>query len=165
MTRRPARPPTSALALLQHEVNQLFQRLTLLDRSEHLPGGEWCPPVDIYETRGCLVVVMEVPGLSPESLKVAFRDHSLVIAGRRRTPRPGAGVSFQCLERPDGRFQRVLPLDMPMTRRSVPLQRTDECPPGLEEIDGRIVEDEIIKQPRDAEAELAALAPAPEEVS
>jgi HSP20 family protein len=114
MTRRPARPPTSALALLQHEVNQLFQRLTLLDRSEHLPGGEWCPPVDIYETRGCLVVVMEVPGLSPESLKVAFRDHSLVIAGRRRTPRPGAGVSFQCLERPDGRFQRVLPLDMPI---------------------------------------------------
>jgi len=114
MTRRPARPPTSALALLQHEVNQLFQRLTLLDRSEHLPGGEWCPPVDIYETRGCLVVVMEVPGLAPESLKVAFRDHSLVIAGRRRTPRPGAGVSFQCLERPDGRFQRVLPLDMPI---------------------------------------------------
>ena len=31
----------------------------------------------------------------------------------------------------------VLPLDMPMTRRSIPLQRTDECPPGLEEIDGR----------------------------
>ena len=114
MARRPARPPTSALALLQHEVNQLFQRLTLLDRSEHLPSGEWCPPVDIYETRGCLVVVMEVPGLSPESLKVAFRDHSLVIAGRRRTPRPGAGVCFQCLERPDGRFQRVLPLDMPI---------------------------------------------------
>ena len=114
MARRPARPPTSALALLQHEVNQLFQRLTLLDRSEHLPGGEWCPPVDIYETRGCLVVVMEVPGLSPDSLKVAFRHHSLVIGGRRRTPRPGAGVSFQCLERPDGRFQRVLPLDMPI---------------------------------------------------
>ena len=114
MKRRPARPPTSALALLQHEVNQLFQRLTLLDRSEHLPGGEWCPPVDIYETRGCLIVVMEVPGLSPESLKVAFRDHSLVVAGRRRTPRPGAGVSFQCLERPEGRFQRVLPLDMPI---------------------------------------------------
>lgn len=114
MARRPARPPTSALALLQHEVNQLFQRLTLLDRSEHLPAGEWCPPVDIYETRGCLVVVMEVPGLSPDSLKVAFRDHSLVIGGRRRTPRPGSGVSFQCLERPDGRFQRVLPLDMPI---------------------------------------------------
>ncbi|MCG6922206.1 MAG: Hsp20/alpha crystallin family protein [Acidobacteria bacterium] len=114
MTRRSGRPPASALALLQQEVNDLFQRLTLLDRSEHLPGSEWCPPVDVYETRGRLVVVVEVPGLPPESLKVAFRDHSLVLAGTRRTPRPGPGVSFQCLERPDGRFERVLPLEIPV---------------------------------------------------
>ncbi len=114
MTRRSGRPPASALALLQQEVNELFQRLTLLDRSEHLPGSEWCPPVDVYEARGRLVVVVEVPGLSPESLKVAFRDHSLVVAGARRTRRPGSGASFQCLERPDGRFERVLPLDIPV---------------------------------------------------
>jgi HSP20 family protein len=114
VTRRSGRPPASALALLQQEVNQLFQRLTLLDRSEHLPGSEWCPSVDVYEARGRLVVVVEVPGLSPESLKVAFRNHSLVVAGARRTRRPGSGVSFQCLERPDGRFERVLPLDIPV---------------------------------------------------
>jgi len=113
MTRR-GRPPASALALLQQEVNELFQRLALLDRSEHLPGSEWCPAVDVYETRGDLVVVVEVPGLPVESLKVAFRDHSLVVSGRRRTRRPGSGVSFQCLERPDGRFERILPLDMPV---------------------------------------------------
>ena len=114
MTRRSSRPPASALALLQQEVSALFQRITLLDRSEHLPGSEWCPPVDVYEARGRLVVIVEVPGLGPESLKVAFRDHSLVVAGSRRTRRPGSGVSFQCLERPDGRFERVLPLDMPV---------------------------------------------------
>lgn len=114
MTRRPGRPPASALALLQQEVNELFQRLTLLDRSEHLPASEWCPPVDVYETRGKLVVVVEVPGLEPGSLKVAFRDHSLVLAGTRRTRPPGSGVSFQCLERSNGRFERVLPLDIPV---------------------------------------------------
>lgn len=114
MTRRHPRPPASALALLQQEVNQLFHRLTLLDRSEHLPGSEWCPPVDVYETRGQLVVIVEVAGLPAESLKVAFRDHSLVVAGERRTRRTGARVSFQCLERASGRFERVLPLDMPV---------------------------------------------------
>ncbi len=114
MTRRSGRPPAAALALLQQEVNELFQRLSLLDRSEHLPGSEWCPLVDVYEARGRLVVVVEVPGLSPESLKVAFRDHSLVVAGARRTRPPGSGASFQCLERPDGRFERVLPLDIPV---------------------------------------------------
>ena len=114
MTRRSSRPPVSALALLQQEVNALFQRITLLDRSDHLPGSEWCPPVDVYEARGRLVVVVEVPGLTPDSLKIAFRDHSLVVTGSRRTRRPGSGVSFQCLERPDGRFERVLPLDLPV---------------------------------------------------
>ena len=114
MSRRPPRPPASALALLQQEVAELFRRLTMLDRSEHLPGSEWCPPVDVYETRGRLVLVIEVPGLAPESLKIAFRDHSVVVSGERRTRRPGTGVSFRCLERPNGRFERVLPLDIPV---------------------------------------------------
>jgi HSP20 family protein len=119
------RPRVSALALLQQEVNELFHRLTLLDRSEHLPGSEWCPPVDVYETRGRLVLVMEVPGLSPESLKVAFRDHALVVSGERRTRRPGSGVSFCCVERPSGRFERVLPLDGPvdLARAGATLER------------------------------------------
>lgn len=114
MTGRPPRPPASALALLQQEVNELFRRLTMLDRSEHLPGTEWCPPVDVYETRGRLVVNIEVPGLPAESLKVSFRGHNLVLSGERRTRRTGARVSFQCLERASGRFERVLPLDVPV---------------------------------------------------
>jgi HSP20 family protein len=114
VSRRSPRPPASALALLQQEVNELFHRLTMLDRSEHLPGSEWNPPVDVYENRGKLVVVIEVPGLSEDSLKVAFRGHNLVLSGERRTRRPPARVSFQCLERPSGRFERVLPLDVPV---------------------------------------------------
>jgi HSP20 family protein len=114
MTRHSPRPPASALALLQQEVNELFHRLTMLDRSEHLPGSEWCPPVDVYEKKGQLVVTMEVPGLSAESLKVAFHGHNLVLSGERRTPRTPARVSFQCMERASGRFERVFPLELPV---------------------------------------------------
>jgi HSP20 family protein len=95
-------------------VNELFHRLTLLDRSEHLPGSEWCPHADVYEDGRDLVVVVEVPGLDAESLRVAFRDHELILSGERRNPSPGGGVSFHCLERPSGRFERVLPLDIPV---------------------------------------------------
>jgi HSP20 family protein len=125
MSQRPSRPPFSALALLQQEVNQLFHRLTLLDRSEQLPGSEWCPPVDVYETRGRLVVTIEVPGLAVEALKVAIRGHNLVLSGERRPRRSGARVSFQCLERSSGRFERVLPLDVPVdiARASATLER------------------------------------------
>jgi len=110
---RAARPPVSAMALLQQEVNELFQRLSILDRAE-LPGSDWSPAVDVFEQRDRLVVVAEVPGLAPESLKVAFRDRALVLSGERRTPKVGAGSSFHCLERPRARCERKIPLDVPV---------------------------------------------------
>jgi len=114
MSHRSARPPASALALLQQEVNDLFQRLALVDRSDRLPGSEWQPAVDVYEARDRLVLVVEVPGLDPESVRVAFRERAVVVTGARQAPRPGPGVSFHCLERPHGRFERALPIDVPV---------------------------------------------------
>jgi len=95
-------------------VNELFQRLALVDRSDRLPGGEGQPAVDVYESRDHLVVVIEVPGLAPESLGVRFRDRAIVVTGTRQAPRPGTGVSFHCLERSHGRFERVLPIEVPV---------------------------------------------------
>jgi HSP20 family protein len=104
----------SALAMLQQEVNELFQRLSILDRTERLPGSEWSPAVDVFELRDRLVVIVEVPGLAPETLKVAFRDRSLLLTGDRRAPRVGSGARFHCLERPHGKFERTIPLDLPV---------------------------------------------------
>jgi len=114
VTRRVARPPISALALLQQEMGELFQRLSVLDRADRLPGTEWSPAVDVFESRDRLVVVIEVPGLLPESLRVVFRERELVLAGERRARRTGAGSTFLCLERPHGRFERAIPLDVPV---------------------------------------------------
>ncbi len=114
MTRRVARPPISALALLQQEMGDLFQRLSVLDRADRLPGTEWSPAVDVFESRDRLVVVVEVPGLAPESLRVVFRERELVLAGERRARRTGPGATFLCLERPHGRFERAIPLEVPV---------------------------------------------------
>jgi len=111
VTRKPPRTPMSALSLLQQEVNQLFERLALLDRSERITGGEWIPGVDVYECRGRLLVVVEVPGLPADALKVVYRERELVLSGERRARRPGAGTGFLCLERSHGRFERTIPLD------------------------------------------------------
>ena len=112
MTRRPPRPPVSALALLQQEVGQMVQRLTLLDRADRLPGSEWSPAVDVFESKDRLVVVMEVPGLPPDALRVVYRERELVLSGERRARRTGPGATFHCLERPHGRFERTIPLDV-----------------------------------------------------
>ena len=114
MTRRAPRPPITALALLQQEMGELVHRLSVLDRADRLPGSEWSPAVDVFEARDRLVVVIEVPGLAPESLRVVFRDRELVLAGERRARRPGPGTTFLCLERPHGRFERAIPLEGPV---------------------------------------------------
>ena len=114
MTQRATRRPASAVAMLQQEVSALFQRLALQDRSDPLPGGEWCPAVDVFESQDRLVVLAEVPGLQPESLRVVFRNRMLVITGERNACHSEAGVSFLCLERAHGRFQRTIPLEGPL---------------------------------------------------
>jgi HSP20 family protein len=58
--------------------------------------------------------VIDVPGLGPESLRLVFRERELVLAGERRPRRTGSGVTFLCLERPHGRFERRVPLDAPV---------------------------------------------------
>jgi HSP20 family protein len=116
--RRPARTAHLDLALLQREVHQLLERLTDLDRADPPTEGEWMPSIDVYESHGKLTIVAEVPGLNPDSLKVTFRDRHLVIGGERRERRPTGAASFLCMERPQGRFTRLVGLDVPVDVRS-----------------------------------------------
>jgi HSP20 family protein len=110
--RRPARTTHLDLAVLQREVNLLLERLADFDRAP-AAEGEWIPGVDVYECRGRLVVAAEVPGVAADSLRVTFRDRHLVIAGERRERRPpAAAASFHCMERPQGRFTRIVMLDV-----------------------------------------------------
>jgi HSP20 family protein len=100
------------LALLQREVNQLFERLASVQADEPVAAGQWQPSVDMFEAEGRLVVVVEVPGLLPSALRVSYREGQLLVTGerqRRRGERDGA--AFLCVERPLGRFQRALPID------------------------------------------------------
>jgi len=116
--RRPARTVRLDLALLQREVQQLLERLTDVDRADPASDGEWMPSVDVYEFRGKLTIVAEVPGLNADSLRVTFRDRHLVITGERREKRPAGAASFLCMERPQGRFTRLVALDVPVDVRS-----------------------------------------------
>jgi HSP20 family protein len=112
------RTPLSELTLLQREVNQLFERLADAERAERPAAATgWQPSADVYESGGNVVVVLEVPGLAPEALRVGCRDQSLVVTGERRERRPGPASAFLCMERPQGRFRRVIPLDVAVDLR------------------------------------------------
>jgi HSP20 family protein len=117
LTRRPASPAYPNLLLLQQEINRLFERLAALEGSDRRAGTEWVPSVDVYECEGKIRIVVEVPGLLPESLAVVYRDGQLTISGERRERRPPGIVGFLCMERPHGRFTRTIFLDLPLDIR------------------------------------------------
>jgi HSP20 family protein len=111
------RPATVDLLLLQQEVNRLFERLSGLSRADRAVSGEWVPSVDVYECEGCVRVVVEVPGLQPESIRVTYREGELTVSGERRERRPQGVTSFLCMERPHGRFTRTIAVDAPLDVR------------------------------------------------
>jgi HSP20 family protein len=117
VTRKPPRGVHVDLSILQREVSQLFERLADFDRIPS-PEAEWVPAVDVYECHGKLQVVIEVPGVPPDALRVSVRDRQLTLAGERREKRPAASVAgFLCMERPQGTFTRTVLFDVPVDVR------------------------------------------------
>lgn len=109
--KRVPRPSLTAISLLQREIGQLFERLAEVERVDRPGAGEWAPSLDVYESRGSLVIAAEVPGLHPESLKVVCREREVALSGERREKRPSGVCGFLCMERPQGRFQRIIAFD------------------------------------------------------
>jgi HSP20 family protein len=76
----------------------------------------WEPPVDIFEAEGALHVIVALPGVSPERLRVYSDGNALVISGDRPVPSEGRAGTIHRMEIPHGHFER----------------RIEGLPPGLE---------------------------------
>lgn len=46
----------------------------------------WAPPVDIYESEGCWLVFVELPGLSSEDVELTVYSESIVVSGVKKPP-------------------------------------------------------------------------------
>src|SRR5262249_14004173 len=71
---------------------------------------EWAPPVDIYEQDGMLVVKAELPGVSPEDVKVHLENNILTIRGERRLEKDVRRESYHRIERAYGSVTRSFTL-------------------------------------------------------
>ncbi len=95
---------------LQGEIEELFADLWQVPRFSGMRHG-FRPAVDCFHTSEPheLTVVVELPGVDPESVQVAVDERSLTIAGARPRPRI-EGQVYQQIEIEYGPFQRVLRL-------------------------------------------------------
>ncbi|MEJ7567294.1 MAG: Hsp20/alpha crystallin family protein [Gaiellaceae bacterium] len=95
---------------LQGEIDELFADLWQVPRFSGMRHG-FRPAVDCFHTSEPheLTVVVELPGVDPESVRVAVEERSLTIAGERPRPRV-EGQVYQQMEIEYGPFQRQIQL-------------------------------------------------------
>lgn len=101
---------TRDAADLADDARRLLQEL---DRD--VPGvaslsAECRPPLDILETADSVEIVVDVPGVAAESLRVAIRRNTLLIVGAKIAQGIDPHARFHLAERSYGRFARAVRL-------------------------------------------------------
>lgn len=69
-------------------------------------------PLDAYVTPNEIVVLASVPGIKPEDVEITIEGDTLTIKGER--PAPLENVDYVMRERPYGKFQRTLNINIPV---------------------------------------------------
>ena len=90
-------------------------RHLLAELDREVPGlanlnGECRPPLDVFDTTDAVEVVVDVPGVAADSLRVAVRRSTVLIAGTKLAGPSGSGARFHLAERAYGRFARAVRL-------------------------------------------------------
>jgi HSP20 family protein len=72
----------------------------------------WRLPLDAYVTPEEIIVVANMPGVKSEAVEIIIEGDTLTIRGER--PAPLENVDYVMQERPYGKFQRTLNVNIPV---------------------------------------------------
>jgi HSP20 family molecular chaperone IbpA len=70
----------------------------------------WEPPVDVFEDDEKIMIVVALPGVSPDGVEVTVEPRSLLIRAERRLPIDDQACAIRRLEIPHGYFERRIAL-------------------------------------------------------
>jgi HSP20 family protein len=95
---------------LSQEVRRLFDDLAKR-RPDRRPfvAGECSPTLDVLETERTVEVVVDVPGIPADGLRLLIKNGILLIVGEKDRAEPSrTPTSFHLVERDFGRFARAV---------------------------------------------------------
>ena len=92
------------------EAMERAQRLhrQFFHRSPATPA--WEAPCDIFESEEALTIVIALPGVEPDQIKVTLSAGVLIVSGERPLPGELGNARIHRLEIPHGHFQRRIEL-------------------------------------------------------
>jgi len=100
---------TTEAAEFRDELRRIFLELDQFT-GETAQSGECSPPLDVFETDQSVDIVMDLPGVSAEAVRVVARGQTVLIAGQKASRRVRSESSFHLVERGYGRFARAVRL-------------------------------------------------------
>ncbi len=94
---------------LRIEMDELFSGLARQGRRVSRAGFR--PPADVYRTEdpAQVVVTVDLAGVDPSEIALAFADGVLIVSGLRRRP-PAEAAVYQQMEIDYGPFERRVPI-------------------------------------------------------
>jgi HSP20 family protein len=97
---------------IQSQMNRLFDDFL----GQPAPPMErvWAPAVDMYETKNEVVISAELPGLNEKDIHLSITGDLLTIQGERHSRDDVKDASHYRRERWFGKFERTLPLPVPV---------------------------------------------------
>jgi HSP20 family protein len=98
--------PWAGFGNMKQEMDRLFDRLVATKWDDYPTLGEWCPSMDISETKDSLVVKVEVPGMDQKDIRIALQENLLTITGEKRQEKEEKEERYHRVERSYGAFTR-----------------------------------------------------------
>ena len=106
--------PFRDLMTLREAMNRLFEDSFVRAGPRWAgPGESRCElPIDAYSTDEEIVITASVPGMDPDKVEIAIEGDTLTVRGEIDPPLEN--VAYLIQERPFGKFQRTLRLNVPV---------------------------------------------------
>ncbi len=100
--------PNRGLVDLEREFGQLFRDWTSNENHspEHVEQNVWKPAADIVELKDRFEIAIDVPGVTPENIKVKFDDGVLQVSAERKFENETDEGNVHRVERRYGKFLR-----------------------------------------------------------
>ena len=96
---------------LAEDVHRLLEDLAKgRPERRHVVAGECMPVVDVFETDKAVEIVLDLPGVAADAVRVLLKGGVLLIVGEKERPDVSkrGPASFHLVERDFGRFARAV---------------------------------------------------------
>jgi HSP20 family protein len=112
ITRSLGRDPVQDTTSLEHRITRFLN--DAFGGMDGQPGDKaiaaWVPAVDIFEDANAIRIVAEVPGVSPDNVKISHEDNVLTIHGTKQQVAEESTERVHRYERTYGAFERSFTL-------------------------------------------------------